>query len=168
MRHISCGKYVFLLISFNLIRIVIEFQICLIIAVAGGLRRDELGKLKLNDIQDKNDVLIITVPETKTGKQRIFTVTNKICLGINPIELFRKYLTLRHPHTNHSNFSLSYHKGKCSTQVVGIHTFSKIPCNIAKYLHLQYPEDYAGHCFRCTAASLLADTGADFLMLHKA
>jgi hypothetical protein len=44
--------------------------------ISGAARRDELTKMSIDDILDENSVLIVTVPDTKTGINRIFiTVT---------------------------------------------------------------------------------------------
>jgi hypothetical protein len=43
--------------------------------ISGAARRDELTKMSI-DILDENSVLIVTVPDTKTGINRTFiTVT---------------------------------------------------------------------------------------------
>ncbi|KAJ8976761.1 hypothetical protein NQ317_003721 [Molorchus minor] len=44
------------------------WKVCLIIGLAGACRRDELRKISINDIQDKGNMLIITIPDTKTNK----------------------------------------------------------------------------------------------------
>lgn len=142
-------------------------QICLLIGIAGACRRDELRKMRVQDIADKDDILIITIPDSKNGKKRTFTLTNDIFAEIDPLELFRKYASLRPSHCSHNTFFINYRLGKCSTQVVGVHTFAKIPSLIAKYLDLPNPADYTGHCYRRTSASLLADSGADILTLKR-
>jgi hypothetical protein len=52
------------------------FWVILIIGISGVMRRDELTKKSIDDIQDENSVLIVTVPDTKTGINRTLTVTN--------------------------------------------------------------------------------------------
>jgi hypothetical protein len=44
--------------------------------ISGAMRRDELTKMSIDDIKDENSVLIVAVPDTKTGIKRTFTVTN--------------------------------------------------------------------------------------------
>jgi hypothetical protein len=44
--------------------------------ISGAMRRDELTKMSIDDIKDEHSVLIVAVPETKTGIKRTFTVTN--------------------------------------------------------------------------------------------
>jgi hypothetical protein len=52
-------------------------------------RRDELTKMSIDDIKDEHSVLIVTVPDTKTGIKRTFTVTNP-----EFVRLYRKYAAL--------------------------------------------------------------------------
>jgi hypothetical protein len=40
--------------------------------VFGGLRRDEMVKMCIDDIIDKGSVLIVKVSETKTGNSSLF------------------------------------------------------------------------------------------------
>lgn len=66
-----------------------------------------------------------------------------------------------------SRFFINYQNGKCSRQVVGINKISKFPNEIAQFLTLPNPQDYTGHCFRRTSATLLVDAGGDLLLLKK-
>ncbi|KAJ8975441.1 hypothetical protein NQ317_014199 [Molorchus minor] len=134
-------------------------KVILIMVISGALRRDELVKMAIEDIQEENAVIIVTVPDTKTDKKRIFTVTN-----IHFIRIYRKYAALRPKPkhiVNNRRIFLRYVNGKCTSQVVGVHTIGKVPSMIARYLRLPNPETYTGHCFRRSSATLLANTGAD-------
>lgn len=130
--------------------------------ISGALRRDELVKMTVQDIQQSNDVLIVSVPDTKNDKKRVFTVTN-----IDFIKIYRKYATLRPKNIVSNRIFLRYAKGKCCAQVVGVHMIGKVPSMIAKYLKLPNPETYTGHCFRRSSATLLADSGADMSILKR-
>jgi hypothetical protein len=44
--------------------------------ISGAMRRDELTKMSIDDIKDEHSVLIVAVPDAKTGIKRTFTVTN--------------------------------------------------------------------------------------------
>jgi integrase len=46
------------------------------VRISGAVRRDELTKMSINDIQDENSVLIVTVPDTKIDINRTLTLTN--------------------------------------------------------------------------------------------
>jgi hypothetical protein len=50
---------------------------------------DELTKMSIDDIKDEHSVLIVAVPDTKTGIKRTFTVTNP-----EFVRLYRKYAAL--------------------------------------------------------------------------
>jgi Phage integrase family len=134
--------------------------------IAGGCRCDELHKLTVDNIDDQGSILVVTLPDTKTNKPRIFTVISE-GMDVNHVDLFRNYARLRPAHAVDKRFFLFYKAGKCSIQPVGIHTLGKIPQEIAKFLNLQNPESFTGHCFRRSSASMLADAGADILTLKR-
>lgn len=54
-------------------------------------------------------------------------------------------------------FFVNYQKGKCTTQ----------PKLIATYLELNDAEEYTGHSFRRTSATLLANESSDMLQLKR-
>lgn len=56
-------------------------------AICGACRCDELTYLRLENIQDKNDILVITIPDTKTHIARTFIVTNDKINGNNVIDI---------------------------------------------------------------------------------
>ncbi|RZC34560.1 hypothetical protein BDFB_010096 [Asbolus verrucosus] len=41
--------------------------VALTLGISGALRREELSKMKPGDIEFRNDVVVVTIPETKTG-----------------------------------------------------------------------------------------------------
>ena len=128
---------------------------------------NELKAMKTDDVLEKDDILIVTIPDSKNGKMRTFTITNEIHQNIKPIDVYKKFKQLRLSHTPHKYLFVNYRNEKCSTQVVGIHTLGKIPQLIATYLNLPNAKSYTGHAFRRTSASFLADTGCDVLALKQ-
>lgn len=64
-------------------------------------------------------------------------------------------------------FFLNYKNGKCTKQCIGVHKFGNVAKNVAKYLDLPIPDEYTGHCFRRSSATMLADAGADMLALKR-
>lgn len=133
----------------------------------GACRRNELLNMKLDQIDNRGDILIVTVPETKNNITRNFIITNKTVDGLNLLTIFNKYISLRPTHTPHNRLFIYYNNNKCTVQPVGKNTFSKIPEKIAKFLNLSEPSTYTGHCFRRTSATLLANSGADLIALKK-
>jgi hypothetical protein len=57
--------------------------------ISGAMRRDELTKMSIDNIKDEDSVLIVAVPDTKTGIKQTFTVTNP-----EFVRLYRKYAAL--------------------------------------------------------------------------
>lgn len=129
-----------------------------IFALAGALRRAELVKITLDDIQDKGNLIIVKISDSKNHTSRSFVISEDINNGTF-LKLYRKYANLRPPTTTHRRFFINYKKGKCSVQCVGINTFGKMPAEIASYLGLPNPERYTGHSFRRSSATFLADSG---------
>lgn len=135
-----------------------------IFGIAGACRREELAHLKVDNIEDLGHLLLIKIPDNKTNKPRSFTVTGEF------LDYYRRYVLLRPTQGltfSESRFFLRYCNGKCCKQVVGIHKFGSIPKEIATFLKLSNAEDYTGHCFRRTSATLLVDAGANLTSLKR-
>lgn len=49
-------------------------KVILIFGISGAWRCDELAKLTINDVEDKEFHLIVKMPDTKTYKPRMFTI----------------------------------------------------------------------------------------------
>lgn len=140
----------------------------LIIGISGACRTDELTKMTIDDVMDKDDILIIHVPDTKTYKQRTFTVCNVEKENyVDVVSICKKYFSLRPCNMNSRRLFVRYHAGKCAAQNVGHHTIGAIPSKIAAYLNLPNSKEYTGHAFRRTSATLLANSGADILALKR-
>lgn len=118
--------------------------------------------MTVDDIEDKNSILIVKVPDTKTNIQRIFTVSN-----LDYIEIYRKYVAHRPSCATSRRLFLKYKNKRCFNQVVGINIIGKKPSLIAKQLELPNHDAYTGHCFRRTSATLLANAGADISVLKR-
>ncbi|KAI4467936.1 hypothetical protein MML48_2g00007961 [Holotrichia oblita] len=138
------------------------WKVVLIMGVSGAMRRDELTKITVDNIQDTSNILIITVPDTKTDINRTFTITNP-----DYIRLYHKYIALRPKYVTCHRLFLRYKQGRCYAQVIGVHSIGKIPCLIANYLGLPNSEQYTGHCFRRSSATLLANSGATISVLKR-
>lgn len=141
-------------------------KVVLVMGVFGGLRRDEMVKMCIDDIIDKGSVVIVKVPETKTGTSKGFTIVEE--KEINALKLVRQYMALRPKQTKERRFFLTYRKGRCTVQPVGKNTIGGVPNIIAKYLKLENPHQFTGHCLRRTSSTLLIEAGASFetLKMH--
>ena len=116
--------------------------------------------MKPSDLEFKTDIIVVTVPETKTNTPRTFVVSHP-----QWIDIVKKYNSLRK--TNDSRFFLTYHNGNCTKSPVGINTIGKIPSRIAEYLHLPHPEHFTGHCFRRSAATAMANHGQGLIAIKQ-
>ncbi|XP_077256510.1 uncharacterized protein LOC143894243 [Temnothorax americanus] len=141
--------------KYLLIKVAMIFEVC------GACRREELVNIKVNDIEDKETVLLVKIPTTKTYKPRSFIISDEF------YTISKKYINLRPKNVQNSRFFLNYQNGKSTTQPVEINKFGKIPSIIASYLHLANPDSYTGHTFRRISATLLADSGADIITLKR-
>lgn len=141
-------------------------KVVAIFGLAGACRRDELTKMTIDDIEERENLLIIRIPDSKNHTSRTFVISDEINNG-NVMSLYRKYINLRKPNTPHRRFFVFYKKGHCTVQCVGVNTFGKIPSEIAAYLKLPNPHLYTGHSFRRSSASILADSGEEITSIKR-
>lgn len=144
-------------------------KVVAVLGIAGACRSDELCKLTMENVKHKNnnDIIIVTIPDSKNGMSRTFTITS--CPGsVCHLEIVKKYITIRlEVKTDNSRFFMRYQSGRCCNQPVGKNTISTIPNKIAQFLNLENPKTYTGHSFRRTSATLLANTGVDVLAIKR-
>lgn len=132
-------------------------KVVAICGIFGSCRRCELCDLRLYDIKEEGNVLLITIRPSKTVKARRFTVADSDTISY--VRLVKQYLSLRPQNVSTDRVFLRYDKGKCTNQVVGINTFGACPMQIARYLKLDDCEKYTGHAFRRTSATIMANSG---------
>ncbi|KAK4885302.1 hypothetical protein RN001_001573 [Aquatica leii] len=77
----------------------------LIIGMCAACRREELTKMTIEDIQDRGDVLIITIPDNKTKKPRTSCMTEPTW-----IKIIQKYKHLRPPLVQTQRFFVLFRK----------------------------------------------------------
>lgn len=140
-------------------------KVVLIFGIAGACRREELAKLTIDDVDDKDTILVVKISDTKNHVPRTFTIVNNN--DCDYLGIYRKYRTLRPKNSTTNRLFIRYNKSTCMNQNVGINTFGKIPQLIAQYLKLQDPALYTGHCFRRTSATMLADAGGSMTQLKR-
>lgn len=104
---------------------------------------------------------LIKIPTTKNKISRSFTVQNEF------YKIMKNYQDLRPKNAKTRRFFLNYRNSKCTCQVIGKNKFGKMPEQIARYLQLPNPNEYTGHSFRRTSATLLADAGANITTLKR-
>ncbi|KAG5899764.1 hypothetical protein JTB14_006101 [Gonioctena quinquepunctata] len=72
-------------------------KVATIIGLAGSCRREELTKMSIDLINDKEDMLLVKIPDSKTHIEITFVV-----IGQENLLLYRQYLSLRPSHTSHN------------------------------------------------------------------
>lgn len=140
-------------------------KVAFLIGIGGACRTNELTKMFMENVEILESKLVITIPDSKTHKERFFAVISDGY--VNPVALFKKYIALRPAHTPHRRLFVSYRNGKCTVQPCGIHFFSKIPEKIATFLKLENSTMYTGHCIRRSSATFLVNAGGDILDLQE-
>lgn len=114
-----------------------------IIGFFGKCKREELFTMTVDNIEEKsNDLLMVTIRNTKAKKMREFIIT-----GAHYIWYYKKYIALRPDSCEHDKLFVQYVNGKCMRGPVGINAHSRHPSEIAAYLNLPEPKLYTGHCF---------------------
>jgi integrase len=91
--------------------------------VSGALRREELTNIVIKDIQQKDDIIVITIPKTKTNVSRSFVITKEEWVAT--VQLFLQIA---------DRLFIKYEKGKCCAVPVGINNIGSIPSKIATFL----------------------------------
>ncbi|XP_046411585.1 uncharacterized protein LOC124175404 [Neodiprion fabricii] len=81
--------------------------------------------------------------------------------------IVKKYITLRPPNALSKTFFFGHKNGKCTVQVIGKHTFEKIPEQIAEFLGLEGPERCIGHIFRSTTVLVDSQANMETLKRHR-
>lgn len=140
---------------------VFNFQAVVAIGLSGACRREELCQLTVDDITDLNSALLVKINHTKNKIPRSFTVTESF------YEICKKYMKLRPKNISEKRFFLNYKQGKCTKQVVGINKIGGMAKDIAGFLKLPNPEQFTGHCFRRSSATMLVNAGGDLLTLKR-
>lgn len=141
-------------------------KVATIFGLAGACRRAELTQITVDNIEDKGNLIMVKITDSKNHSARSFVISQEVNNGTF-LQLYRKYANLRPPITSHRRFFIKYTKGKCSAQCVGINNFGKMPSEIAAYLHLRNPERYTGHSFRRSSATFLADSGEEITNIKR-
>ena len=66
------------------------YQVILIFGIAGACRCDEIFEMKLDAIEDFGSMLLVKIPDIKTGKSRTFAVGSEV-----NINKYTKYVSQR-------------------------------------------------------------------------
>lgn len=111
-------------------------KVVLIFGVSGALRRNEIYKITVNDVEEKDSALFVNIPETKNNRAKSFAITGFM------FNLYKKYRLLRPKNASSPKLFLTYRKGKCTQQVVGLNKIGATSQEVARFLNLPNPERY--------------------------
>lgn len=104
---------------------------------------------------------MVKLPDTKNKTSRSFVINGPY------LEYVEKYAALRPSHTQTDRFFIQYRNGHCTVQVIGKNSFGRISKSIARFLQLPNPEQYTGHCYRRSSATIFVDNGANTIELQR-
>ncbi|KAJ8665125.1 hypothetical protein QAD02_006787 [Eretmocerus hayati] len=147
----------------------LAMKVLLIRGIFGALRTCEMTNLRVQDVQrittvnekqEEQMLFVFSIENTKTYHPRKFVV------GREYVKVIDFYIKARPDDFAEDRFFYRYEK-KGIRQVLGKNWIRAVPKTIAEYLNLNDPHQYTGHCFRRTAATLLAETGANEMMLKE-
>lgn len=116
--------------------------------------------MKPTDVHFLEEKVAIEIPNSKTYQPRSFMITDK--KWIAPL---KEYINLR-KNIPDGNLFMQIRYGKMTKQCIGHNTLSQFPKKIAAFLKLN-TEGFTGHCFRRTAATLLANNGGDLMQIKR-
>lgn len=117
--------------------------------------------MKMEDFEFMEDGIKVTLPfNTKTKLRRQFLINEGEDSEVDLIEIVNKYVQLRPTVVANSRFFITYRNGKCIRLPIGINTIGGVPQKIASFLKLPFPNEFTGHCFKRTSASLLKGSTA--------
>lgn len=129
---------------------------------SGACRREELVKMTINDLEFKDNCILVTVPKTKNGVPRLFIVKEALW-----ILLIKQYIAVRPANTTHTRLFLTFRNGYCINSPIGINKMVAMPKIIATILKLANPHTFTGHCFRRSSISHLANKGSDLITIKR-
>lgn len=116
----------------------LHLQVICIFAVSGACNSYELPRIKLKDVENHGDMLLVRIAKYKTKPERSFTITGTIR------NIVQKYIDLRAPYLEEERFFLNFQRGKCTRQVIGKNKMGMMPRRIAKFLQLPNPDSFTG------------------------
>ena len=107
-------------------------------------------------------------------KQKYHKVKKSMVLSKEELDLFlqntENYIKCFPEADRCGRFFRKINKFRIGTnEVIGKNTIAQYPSVVAKYLNLENPESYTGHCIRRSASTILADSGkVDKITLKRA
>ena len=147
-------------------------KVILIVGYYGGLCVSEMLQLQFSDvsIDDEIKVHVNQSNSDPTGKTIFFIIPSLAEASTTtpcPASFVKQYINLV-PNQNGRFFrNFNVKSERFSSQDMGINTLSAVPKVIAKWLQLDSADQFTGHCFRRTAATVAADEGMSIVNLKR-
>jgi len=143
-------------------------KVAMILAINGFTRKAELLSIEFESLKFSADgtALMVTVNRLKQSgppEPSTFAITEQYCVNI-----VRRYLDCFDQNARKGRLFRYTIGGKGTMKVIGINTVAKVPKSIAEYLKKDNANKYTSHCFRRTAATLLAESGASLPIMKIA
>lgn len=140
------------------------------VAIQGALRISELCNLQVSDLTFPNDgSLSIRINYSKTdqsGKGHSFIITPNCNVRLCLVKRMKDYLELFETRTGRL-FRSATKSNKLCKLPIGVNTMGVIPREIAKFHNLPNIQEYSGHSFRRTSATVLSEKGIGLLELKQ-
>lgn len=125
------------------------------------MRCNEFTNINTTDIEYSSNQCIVTIRDSKTTYPRTFVIAPPW------YDMVKQYAGLRPSDMTTDRFFIVYQKGKCHRQVIGKNKISETPSTIAQYLNLSDTQNYTGHSFRRSAATILSNSGANLVAVKS-
>lgn len=132
-----------------------------IFGIIGHCRGEELTKIRVQDVKEQGELVMVTIPETQFSTQRQFII------GKNLSRIVKKYTSLRPKNVVSNRYFLIYRIGKCIPQPMGKNTVLPTPKDIAEWLQLKDPNLYTGHAIKRIAASSPVEAANRIMQLQN-
>ncbi|KAI4471665.1 phage integrase-related [Holotrichia oblita] len=136
-------------------------KVILIIGIVRAYRTDDLCNMKVADVDLREDIILINIPHTRNKSCRKFVIVEPIW-----IDVVTRYLLIR-PSPDIPRLFIGFRSGKPTRQNMGHYAISTSAIKIATYLKLPDANNYTGHSFRKTSATILADNGGEKLKIKS-
>lgn len=142
-------------------------KVAAIIGIFGFTRKKELTNVEFEDLTIHDDVIIVDINRKKQVSSPVVsqaTITDK-----NLIDIVKQYVNC-FPESARSGrlFHKMNDKMVPNRQNIGENPIAHVPKDIASFLNKPNLKEYTSHCFRRTAATILAESGASLSELKIA
>lgn len=118
-------------------------KVILILGVIGVLRKNDLYNMRMDQVQDMNNHIIVEVYESKIKQMKRYPIVYKEGHVYNPVLVIQKYLAFRKllPTSQFPYLLMQLRNGKVTKQRVGINTVGDACIAVATYLKLDNPRN---------------------------